>query len=64
MSDTFLKYVPLNRIAKLRDIANAVSFFLNDEASFITGEFPVAGGFGLPTPIYGDFQGMTKSQTK
>ena len=64
--DTFLKHVPLNRIAKPRDIANAVAFLLSDEASFITGELiPVAGGFGLPTPIYGDFQGMQhQSQTK
>lgn len=52
---TFLKHVPLNRIAKAEDIANLAVFLASDQASFITGELiPVAGGFGLATPIYGD----------
>lgn len=52
---TFLKHVPLNRIAKPEDIANLAVFLASEQASFITGELiPVAGGFGLPTPIYGD----------
>ncbi len=54
--DTFLKNVPLNRIATADDIAKATLFLASDESSFITGELiTVAGGFGLPTPIYGDF---------
>lgn len=53
--NTFLKHVPLNRIAKPEDIANLAVFLASDRASFITGELiPVAGGFGLSTPIYGD----------
>lgn len=53
--DTFLKHVPLNRIATPADIAKAVLFLASDDADFITGQLlPVAGGFGLPTPIYGD----------
>lgn len=53
--DTFLKHVPLNDIVKPEDIADVASFLASEEAKFITGELiPVAGGFGLPTPIYGD----------
>lgn len=53
--NTFLKHVPLNRIATPEDIATVASFLASDDASFVTGELvPVAGGFGLPTPIYGD----------
>ena len=53
--NTFLKHVPLNRIAKPEDIAQAAVFLASDHSSFITGELmPIAGGFGLPTPIYGD----------
>lgn len=52
---TFLKHVPLNRVATVEDIANLAVFLASDKSSFITGELiPVAGGFGLPTPIYGD----------
>lgn len=52
---TFLKHVPLNRVAKPEDIATVASFLASDDAGFVTGELvPVAGGFGLPTPIYGD----------
>lgn len=59
MSDEFIKgflrHVPLNRIGKPEDIANAVLFYASDESSFITGDLiEVAGGFGLPTPLYGD----------
>ena len=60
--DGFLKNVPLNAIVKPEDIANMVSFLVSDKARYVTGELiPVAGGFGLPTPIYGDaVSGQTK----
>ena len=55
----FLKNVPLNRPATPEDIANAVLFFASDNSSFITGEtMPVAGGFGLPSPMYSQYMDM------
>ena len=56
---SFLKNVPLNRPASPEDIANAVLFFASDNSSFITGEtMPVAGGFGLPSPMYSQYMDM------
>ena len=55
----FLKNVPLNRAGLPEDIANAVLFFASDLSSFVTGEtMPVAGGFGLPSPMYAMYQEM------
>ena len=54
--DLFLKNVPLNRPGRPEDIADAVAFLASDRAAFITGEIlPVAGGFGLPTPLYSSY---------
>lgn len=51
----FLRHVPLDRTGYPQDIANAVLFFASDESSYITGTLQeVAGGFGMPSPIYGD----------
>ena len=53
--ESFLRHVPLNRMGLPEDIANAVLFYASDESSFITGALQeVAGGFGMPSPIYGD----------
>ena len=53
--DGFLKHVPLNEVVKPVDIANMVAFLASDKARYVTGELiTVAGGFGLPTPIYGN----------
>lgn len=57
----FLKNVPLNRPADALDIANAVLFFASDLSSYITGEtMPVAGGFGIPSPMYSRYSSMGK----
>ncbi len=38
-------YIPLGRIAKPEDVANAALFLASDEASYITGHvLPVSGG--------------------
>lgn len=57
--DAFLKNVPLNRVGKPEDIAHTVVFLASENSSFITGEtIPVAGGFGLPSPMYAMYQDM------
>lgn len=53
---SFLRHVPLNRMGKPEDIANAVLFYASDDSSFITGDLlEVSGGYGMPSPQYGDF---------
>ena len=53
--ESFLSHVPLNRIGKPEDIANAVLFFASDDSSYITGHIlDVAGGYGIGTPQYSD----------
>ena len=57
--ETFLKTVPLNRAGLPEDIANACLFLASDQSSFITGEdIPVAGGFGMPSPMYSHYGDM------
>ena len=59
--EAFLKNVPLGRAGRPEDIAAAVAFLVSDDASYITGQIlPVAGGFGLPTPLYGMYAAMNK----
>lgn len=55
----FLKNVPLNRAGQPEDIANVCLFLASHLSSFVTGELiPVAGGFGLPSPMYAMYQDM------
>ena len=57
----FLKNVPLGRPGTPEDMANAVLFLAGDASTFVTGELlPVAGGFGLPTPMYAMYMDMAQ----
>ena len=57
--EIFLKTVPLNRPGLPEDIANACLYLVSDMSSFVTGEeLPVAGGFGLPSPMYSHYGEM------
>lgn len=54
----FLKHTPINRIGKPEEIAGTVLYFASDDSAFTTGQIiDVSGGFGMPTPIYGDMLG-------
>lgn len=46
------KRIPLGRVAKPNDIANAVLFLVSDEAEYITGQcLPVCGGVTIGMPV-------------
>lgn len=51
----FLKHTPIRRMGLPEEIAAAVAYFASDDAAYTTGQIlAVAGGFGMPTPIFGD----------
>ena len=55
----FLKHTPIKRMAKPEEIAAAIVYFASDESAFTTGQImDVSGGFGLPTPVFGDMIDM------
>ena len=61
--NSFLSHIPLKRMGKPEDIANAVLFFASDDSSYITGNImEVAGGYGIGTPQYADFVGRNEVQ--
>lgn len=61
--NSFLSHIPLKRMGKPEDIANAVLFFASDDSSYITGNImEVAGGYGIGTPQYADFVGRHEVQ--
>ncbi|MBR6555324.1 MAG: SDR family oxidoreductase [Clostridia bacterium] len=54
--DAFLRHTPLGRMGYPEEIAAAAVFFASDESSYATGQIlALSGGFGLATPLYGDF---------
>ena len=53
----FLKHTPIRRMGEPQEIADAVLYFA--EAPYTTGQvLAVHGGFGIPTPVYGDMLSM------
>lgn len=53
--DFFLKHTPIKRMGLPEEIAGTVLYFASDNAAYTTGQIvDVSGGFGLPTPVYGD----------
>lgn len=51
----FLKHTPIRRMGTPEEIAGTVAYFAGDDAAFTTGQIvDVSGGFGMPTPVYGD----------
>lgn len=54
--ELFLNNTPIKRVGQPSDIANAVLYLASDESSYVTGQLiEVAGGFGMPTPLYSAF---------
>ena len=59
----FVEQVPLGRMATADEIAQAILFLASEEAAFITSLLlPVAGGFALPSPLYGFYQQQKEQQ--
>ena len=58
--ELFLRHIPFNRMGKPEEIASAVVYFASDDSCYTTGQIlTVSGGFGLATPLYGDFKNKT-----
>lgn len=51
----FLKHTPIRRMGTPEEIAGTVLYFASDDGAYTTGQIvDVSGGFGLPTPVFGD----------
>ncbi|MBE6977254.1 MAG: SDR family oxidoreductase [Ruminococcaceae bacterium] len=56
----FMRHIPLGRMGLPEEIAEAVCYFASDASAYTTGQIlTVSGGFGLATPVYGDFVNKT-----
>ena len=52
----FNRHTPLGRLGKPEEDAALVVYLASDDAAYTTGQIiAVSGGFGLGTPVYGDF---------
>ncbi len=48
LREAFVRAIPLGRLGQPQDLASAISFFLSDDASFITGQvLSVSGGLTM-----------------
>lgn len=55
----FLKHTPIKRMGLPEEIAGTVLYFASDDSAYTTGQIvDVSGGFGMPTPLYGDMIDM------
>ena len=55
----FLRHTPIRRMGTPEEIAGTVLYFASDDSAYTTGQIvDVSGGFGLPTPVYGDMIAM------
>lgn len=60
---SFLRHIPLGRMGQPEEIAAAAVYLLSDESAYTTGQLlTISGGFGLGTPLYGDFAGKSRGQ--
>lgn len=56
----FLKHTPIRRMGLPEEIAGTVAYFASDDSAYTTGQIvDVSGGFGMPTPVYGDMISLT-----
>lgn len=59
----FLKHTPIKRMGTPEEIAGTVAYFASDDSAYTTGQIvDVSGGFGMPTPVYGDMINMTSKR--
>ncbi len=62
--DIFMKHTPIKRMGKPEEIAEAVAYFASDAAAYTTGQvLTVSGGFGMPSPLFGDFADSMTSRS-
>ncbi len=58
----FLKHTPIRRMGAPEEVAGTVCYFASDASAYTTGQIvEVSGGFGLPTPVFGD---MIEAKTR
>lgn len=61
--DFFMKHTPIKRMGKPEEVAATVVYFASDDSAYTTGQIvEVSGGFGLPTPVYGDMIEMKQKR--
>lgn len=61
--DFFLKHTPIKRMGLPEEIAGTVAYFASDDSAYTTGQIvAVSGGFGLPTPVFGDMAEMKQKR--
>lgn len=53
---TFVKHIPFSRMGTPEDVAATAVFLASDDSAYMTGQLlSVSGGFGMATPLYGEY---------